>query len=202
MTLSLALGILCAFACAFIANLGFFFKYKGANAAPAVKVRHPIRSARGLFASRWFTIGMIAAAIGWGLHVAALAMVPMSVVQVTLAAGVVLIAVIADRMFGFRVGPRQWLGLWLIAGALVLFTFSQPAIHGSHSQFSPVAMIVFEATLFGFGALLIAGPRLGGPRAHYGLMLAAAAGVLFGVSDTAIKALSGILIAHGPLALL
>jgi drug/metabolite transporter (DMT)-like permease len=205
MTLSFGLGIALALMCAFAANLGFFFKYRGANAAPAVRVRHPLRSARALFASRWFTIGMMVAAVGWGMHVAALALAPMSVVQVALAAGVVLIAVMADRMFGFPVGRRQWMGLWLIAAALVLLTFTQPAIHGSHSHFSPAAMIAFEAGLFGFGGLLIAGPRLGvrGASAqHYGLMLATAAGVLFGVSDTAIKALAGISLAHGPLQLL
>jgi hypothetical protein len=41
------------------------------------------------------------------------------------------------------------------------------------------------------------GPRMGGPVEHHGVMLAAAAGILFGVSDTAIKALTGITGAHG-----
>src|SRR6516225_6869500 len=36
------------------------------------------------------------------------------------------------------------------------------------------------------------GPRIGGPVEHHGVMLGAAAGILFGVSDTAIKALTGI----------
>jgi hypothetical protein len=66
-------------------------------------------------------------------------------------------------------------------------------MHGAHSQFSSAAMIAFEAGLFGLGALLIMGPRMGGPVEHHGAMLGAAAGILFGVSDTAIKALTGIL---------
>ena len=41
------------------------------------------------------------------------------------------------------------------------------------------------------------GPRMGGPVEHHGVMLGAASGVLFGVSDTAIKALTGITGAHG-----
>jgi hypothetical protein len=77
-----------------------------------------------------------------------------------------------------------------------------PAMHGAHSQFSQAAMIAFEAGLFGLGALLIMGPRIGGPVEHHGVMLGAASGILFGVSDTAIKALTGITGAHGPLALL
>ena len=53
-------------------------------------------------------------------------------------------------------------------------------------------MIAFEAGLFGIGGLLIMGPRIGGPVEHHGVMLGAAAGILFGVSDIAIKALTGI----------
>ncbi len=200
--MTLALGILLALACAFVANLGFFYKYRGANAAPSVQVRHPLRSARALFASKWFTIGMIVATASWALHVAALTLAPMSVIQVSLAAGIVFIAVMADRMFGFEVGPRQWLGLCLTGVGLVMLGVTLPAMHGAHSQFSQAAMISFEAGLFGLGGLLIMGPRMGGPVEHHGVMLGAASGILFGVSDTAIKALSGITGAHGLLALL
>jgi drug/metabolite transporter (DMT)-like permease len=200
--MTLDLGILLSLACAFVANLGFFYKYRGANSVASVDVRHPLRSIRTLFSSGWFALGMIVATASWALHVAALALAPMSVVQVALAAGVVLIAVMADRMFGFEVGPRQWLGLWLMAAGLVMLGLTFPAMHGAHSQFSDPAMISFEAGLFGLGGLLIMGPRMGGPVEHHGMMLGAASGILFGVSDTSIKALTGIIGAHGPLAVL
>jgi drug/metabolite transporter (DMT)-like permease len=200
--MTLDLGILLSLACAFVANLGFFYKYRGANSVASVDVRHPLRSIRTLFSSKWFAIGMVVATASWALHVAALALAPMSVVQVALAAGVVLIAVMADRMFGFEVGPRQWIGLWLMAAGLVMLGLTLPAMHGAHSQFSDPAMISFEAGLFGLGGLLIMGPRMGGPVEHHGMMLGAASGILFGVSDTSIKALTGIIGAHGPLAVL
>lgn len=57
-------------------------------------------------------------------------------------------------------------------------------------------MISFEAGLVLIGALLIMGPRIGAPGEHHGVMLGAAAGILFGVSDIAIKALTG-LVGHG-----
>ncbi|HEY4915353.1 MAG TPA: hypothetical protein VIH92_00435 [Solirubrobacteraceae bacterium] len=180
-----------------MANLGFFFKYKGANSVPKVDVLHPLHSARQLYSSKWFTLGMIIATASWGLHVAALALAPMSVIQVSLAAGVVFIAVMAERMFGVRVGRRQWLGLSLTAAGLVLLGLTLPAMHGAHSHFSQAAMISFEAGLFGIGGLLLMGPHMGGPTEHHGIMLGAAAGVLFGVSDTSIKALTGITGAHG-----
>lgn len=199
--MTLDLGILLALACAFVANLAFFLKFRGANEVPKVQVLHPLRSARRLYSSKWFTIGMITATASWGLHVGALAMAPMSVVQVALAAGVVFIAVMADRMFGFEVGMRQWAGLLAIAGGLVLLGLTLPSMHGAHSRFSDPAMISFEAGLFFLGGLLIMGPRMGGRVEHHGVMLGAAAGILFGVSDTAIKALTGITGAHGVLGL-
>ena len=63
-------------------------------------------------------------------------------------------------------------------------------------------MIAFEAGLIGTGTLLIMGPRIGAPSEHHGFMLGAAAGILFGVSDVAIKAISGLIGAHGVLGLL
>src|ERR1700730_5934206 len=111
--MTLDLGILLALTCAFVANLGFFYKYRGANAVPKVQVLHPFRSTRALYSSKWFCLGMLTATASWGLHVGALALAPMSVVQVALAAGCGLIAVMAEKLFGFEVGRRQWVGLML-----------------------------------------------------------------------------------------
>ena len=109
---------------------------------------------------------MIIATGSWGLHVAALALAPMSVIQVALAAGMVFIAVMAERMFGFEVGRRQWIGLSMTAAGLVMLGLTLPAMHGAHSHFSQAAMISFEAALFAVGGLLIMGPRMGGPVEH------------------------------------
>src|SRR3989440_12150249 len=200
--MTIEIGILLALACAFVANLAFFYKHRGANSVSRVEVRHPLRSARALYSSRWFTLGMIIATAAWGLHVAALALAPMSVVQVVLAGGVVLIAVMAERLFGFEVGRRQWYGLALTAVGLALLGITLPQTHGAHSSYSLAAMTAFEAGLFGIGGLLILGPRVGAPAEHHGVMLGAASGVLFGVSDVSIKALTGLVGMHGALGLL
>src|SRR3954447_953040 len=105
--MTLQLGILLALLCAVATNLGFFYKHRGACAAPPVDIKHPLKSARGLFSSPWFALGMLVALGAWGLHVAALALAPLSVVQCVLAGGVVLLAIMAERIFGFEVGPRQ-----------------------------------------------------------------------------------------------
>ena len=184
-----------------LTNLAFFFKQRGARSAARVCASHPLRSGRALFRSRWFAIGMGVAVFAWLLHVAAMAFAPLSIVQVVLAGGVVLIGLMGQRVFGFPVGRRQWLGLALTAAGLVAFALTVPAVHGAHATFSPAAMIGFEAGLCAIGALLIVGPRAGAPSQHHGTMLGAASGILFGVSDVSIKALTGIVGAHGVLGL-
>ena len=195
-------GILLALACALATNVGFLYKHRGACAAPPVDMKHPLRTGRSLFASRLFAIGMLIAAGAWLFHVAAMAVAPMSLVQSVLAGGIVLLAVMAERVLGVKIGPRQWFGLGMTALGLMLLGVTLPAAHGAHSQFSVPGMIAFEGALIAAGSLLIIGPRIGAPSEHHGFMLGAAAGILFGVSDVSIKALSGMVAASGPLGLL
>ena len=188
----MTLGILLALGCAFATQLGFLYKHRGANEAPSVDVRRPLRSGASLFRSRWFAIGMGIALGAWLLHVAALVFAPLSVVQAVLSTGVVMLAVLAERIFGFKVGPRQWAGVAMTAAGLILLVVTLPAAHGTHSAYSLAGMISFEVGMLAIGALLISAPRLGAPDHHHGIMLGAAAGTLFGVSDVAIKALTGV----------
>jgi multidrug transporter EmrE-like cation transporter len=191
------LGIPLALACALTANIAFLFKHRGACSAPAVDIRKPLRTARRLFGSRLFTIGMAIGVVAWIFHVAALSVAPMSLVQSVLAGGMVLLAVMAERIFGIQIGRRQWIGLGLTALGLMLLAVTLPVVHGAQSGFSIPGMVSFEAGLICAGTLLIMGPRIGAPREHHGFMLGAAAGILFGVSDIAIKAISGLVGAAG-----
>ena len=195
--MTLQLGILLALLCAFASNLAFFYKHRGACQACAVDIKHPFRTARSLWSSKWFAAGMIIGAGAWILHVAAISLAPLSVVQAVLAGGVAMLAVMAEKLFGLTTTPRQWWGLALTAIGLILLGVTLPGGDGAHSTFSTPAMIAFEAGLFGVGALLIMGPRLGGPAEHHGIMLAAAAGILFGVCNIGVKALTGMIGTEG-----
>jgi len=99
-----------------------------------------------------------------------------------------------------RASARR-LGLALTACGLVMLGVTLPQTDGAHSSYSLAAMCGFEAGLFGIGGLLILGPRVGAPAEHHGVMLGAASGVLFGVSDVSIKALTGLVGLHGALGL-
>jgi drug/metabolite transporter (DMT)-like permease len=177
-------------------NVAFLFKQRGAVLAPAVRARHPLRSAVGLFRSRWFSLGWAVAAVAWGLHVGALALAPLSVVQAVLSGGLVFLAVFAERYFGFHLGRRQWAGLIVTAFGLAVIAVTGGAHTSSVRHYSLAALIAVECGVLAFGAALIRISMRGslGPAAQ-GLLLGVAAGVLFGVSDIALKYLTEAL--HG-----
>jgi drug/metabolite transporter (DMT)-like permease len=190
-SLAVGAGLICALLSALGTNLAFLFKHRGALAAPDVDVRHPLRSAIDLFRSKWWSIGWVVAAAAFALHVAALSLAPISIGQAVLAGGLVFLAVLAERFFGFELGRRQWIGIGIVAAALSLLTVTGGGEREADSGYSLAGMIVFEGVAVCVGLLLMLShliERIPVPR---GVMLGIAAGLAFGISDVAIKALSG-----------
>jgi multidrug transporter EmrE-like cation transporter len=191
-SLAVGLGLICALLSALGTNLAFLFKHRGAVAAPDVDMRHPVRSAIDLFRSRWWSIGWGVAAVAFALHVAALTLAPISIGQAVLAGGLVFLAVLAERFFGFELGRRQWTGIGLVAVSLTLLTLTGGGGGGgARSGYSLAGMIVFESIAVGVGLLLVFSHLIERVRAQPGVLLGVAAGLGFGISDVAIKALSG-----------
>jgi hypothetical protein len=185
------LGILLSLLCALGTNVAFLCKHRGAVAAPTVRFSHPWQSAVALFRSRWWAIGMGIAVFAWSLHVAALALAPLTIVQVVISGGLVLLAWPAERWFGFELGRREWAGLGLSATGLALLAVTAGGGGGSHSSYSVAPMLAFEVGLLAVGALLLLSGTGDRVSARHGSMLAAASGILIGVSDVALKALAG-----------
>jgi drug/metabolite transporter (DMT)-like permease len=200
--MTLNLGLAVALACAALTQLGFLCKHRGANHVPHIRFDKPLRSARHLFTAKWFLIGLTIGLVAWALHVVALALAPLSTVQAVLSTGVVMLAVLGNRLFGHKVPRRQWAGVAMTAGGLLLLMVTLPKAAGAHTHaaFAVPALLAFEGGMLAMGALLIVVPKLGAPAHHHGAVLGAAAGTLFGVSDVAVKALTGVA-ADGPLAL-
>jgi drug/metabolite transporter (DMT)-like permease len=200
-SLGVGVGLICALLSALGTNLAFLFKHRGALAAPDVDVRHPLRSAIDLFRSRWWTIGWCVAVVAFALHVAALALAPLSIGQAVLSGGLVFLAVLAERFFGFDLGRRQWIGIGLVAVSLSLLTLTGGGGGEDHSDYSIAGMIIFESIAVGVGLLLVLSHLIERIPAQRGVLLGVAAGLGFGIADVAIKALSGDL-AGGPIGLL
>jgi drug/metabolite transporter (DMT)-like permease len=181
------LGLILAVASALATNVAFLFKHRGAVLAPPIRVRHPLRSAVGLFRSKWFLVGWIVAIVAWGLHVGALSLAPLSIVQAVLSGGLVFLAVLAERFFGFQLGRRQWVGVTITAAGLAVIGLTGTGANTSQRP-SLAALIAIEGSIFALGAALVRiSTRRGVPDRAEGLLLGAAAGALFGVSDVAIK---------------
>ena len=150
-------GLGCAVLSAFGTNLAFLYKHRGAVAAPDVDMRQPLRSAIDLFKSKWWTIGYLVAAVAYGLHVGALALAPLSLVQAVLAGGLVLLGVIAERWFGFHLGRREWTGVGLASLGLAFLAVTGGGGESGEksSDYSLAAMLAWESALVGLGTLLI-----------------------------------------------
>jgi len=182
-------GLLLALGCALLTNVALLCKHRGAVEAPSVTFRHPLRSGAALFASKWWTIGFAIAFVAWALHVAALAIAPLSLVQAVIAGGLALLALPARHLFGISLGWRELAGLGLSAGGLAFLALTAGE-HQSSGSYEVGTMAAFEGGAIVLGAALLLGGTRGDAHPHGGLLLGAAAGLLIGVSDVALKALA------------
>src|SRR4051812_23701674 len=189
MSFSVQIGLLLALATALTSIVGFLLKHRGAVESPPVEASRPVSSSLALFRSRAYTIGIIVATGSWALHVAALALAPISLVQTVIAGGLALLTVVADRVFGLSVSRREWIGVALTAAGLAFLAGTMSGVGASrHSDYDPATLATYIGVAAGLGLMAAAGARrvaLGGPA------LAVSAGLLWGASDISIKALSG-----------
>jgi len=200
MSLSVQIGLLLALATALTSIVGFLYKHRGAVESPAVDPRRPVASSIALFRSRWYVIGIAVAMGSWGLHVAALALAPISLVQSVIAGGLVLLTVVADRLFGFEVTRREWIGVALTAAGLAFLAATlDGAGHSAHSGWTAGTLALYVGLCLALGLGAAAAARA---RRHGGPLLAASAGLVWGASDVSIKALSDHLGEAGVLAIL
>jgi hypothetical protein len=200
MPLSVQLGLLLALATAVASLLGFLLKARGAVESPDVEWRKPLRSSLRLFRSPAYSLGMAVAMGSWGLHVAALSLAPISLVQTVIAGGLVLLTVLANRAFGHDVTQREWIGVGMTALGLAFLAATVGNTGDSaHADFSPATLAVYIGLLTTVGvAVAVAGWQTEAGAS----LVAVSAGLLWGASDTSIKALSGSLGDSGVLVLL
>ena len=200
MSFGVQLGLLLALATAFTSVVGFLYKHRGAVESPPVDPRRPVRTSLALFRSRWYTIGILVATASWGFHVAALSLAPISLVQSVIAGGLVLLTVVADRLFGHDVARREWIGVALTAAGLAFLAATlDGGADNAHSDYGDATLIAYVGLAATLG---IAAATAGRNSYRHGIPLALSAGLLWGASDVSIKALSDHLDSDGALVLL
>ena len=169
--------------------LGFLYKHRGAVESPQVELRRPVRTSLALFRSPWYTLGIVVAMVGWGLHVGALALAPISLVQSVIAGGLVLLTVTADRLFAHQVTRREWIGVGLAAlGLAFLAATLEGAGDEAHADYETARLLTYLVVV-GAAAIAVAVAAIRNSRE--GVMLGVSAGLFWAASDTSIKALSG-----------
>jgi len=190
MALTVQIGVLLALATALASVAGFLLKARGAVESPEIEWRRPISTSLALFRSRTYTIGMVVAMASWGLHVAALSLAPISLVQSVIAGGLVSLTVMAHALFDHHVTRREWVGVALTAAGLAFLAATMSgAGKEAYSDYEPGVLALYAGFLTAAGLVAaVAG--------WYGLRggavaVGAGAGLLWGASDVSIKALSG-----------
>src|SRR5688500_13454892 len=156
---------------------------------PEVDMRRPLRTSFALFKNPWYTLGILTATAGWGFHVGALALAPISLVQATIAGGLVLLTVTADRLFAHEVTRREWIGVALAAlGLAFLAATLDGAGDDAHASYETGRLLTYLAVVV-LAAIAVAFASRRSLRE--GVLLGVSAGLFWAASDTAIKALSG-----------
>jgi drug/metabolite transporter (DMT)-like permease len=126
----LELGVACACVASILFDLGVALQ---ALEARDVSHRHALRPSliRRLIARPRWVFATLLAAAGWPLHVVALLLAPLTVVQPALASGLLLLLVLGDRMLGERVGPLEIGAVLAIVAGVIGMAWAAPD-HTSH----------------------------------------------------------------------
>jgi hypothetical protein len=181
-TVALAAGLALALLASAALNGSYLLQHAGSAEAPAISVREPLRTVRSLFRSRVWLVGLALGLTGWALHVGALSLAPLSLVQAFVAGGLAFAAPVAARVFGAHLSRGEQIGVGLMVLALVGLALGAHAPH--------VATVPVRGTLEFLAASAIAAAALAAlpastRRAH---ALGLAGGILYGAADVAVKA--------------
>jgi hypothetical protein len=194
--LGLLVGVGLAVLASVTINSGYLLQHAGGAGGPPVSPRRPLASVRPLISSTAWTIGFGLGLVGWALHVAALSLAPLSLVQAFYAGGLAAAAPIAVAVFDQRLAAGEWRAVVLMAAALALLAVglgAPPPVGGFASGLLGAFLVVELA-----GALVLVAGRRWRTPATLGL----GAGTCYGAADTAIKAMAVLARTHGAAAML
>lgn len=183
---TLAVGLLLALVASVALNAAYLLQHAGSTTAADIDPRHPVATFVSLLRSPLWAVGALVGMTGWALHVAALSRAPLSLVQAFVAGGLALAAPMAAFGLRHRLQPAERTGVALMVVALLGLA---AGLHGEgrHASYSAGALAVYAAILGVGAALLCVFLRDHRRAAALGL----AGGLLYGIADLAIKALTG-----------
>jgi drug/metabolite transporter (DMT)-like permease len=130
-------------------EIGYALQARASRRAPSGLELRP-RLLGALAAQRLWVGGVALAALGWPLQLLALRYAPLTVVQPTLALGLVLLLALAARYLGERVRARHVLAVVAVVAGVAVIAWAAPARTTGHGSAGPLATAL---TLLGAVAL-------------------------------------------------
>jgi hypothetical protein len=139
--LDVALGIVAAVAASTLYSLGVAFQATEAKEAPDEQHLRLALAWRLLRRARWLK-GTGMSILGFPLQVVALLLAPLVVVQPTLAAGLIVLVFVAQRMLGEHAGKREHLAMLVIVASVAGIALTAPARGSSHSNRLEITLVL------------------------------------------------------------
>jgi drug/metabolite transporter (DMT)-like permease len=174
----LALGFALALAAAACYETGYALQALEARRAPPERALRPSLITHLLGRPVW--VGATALSlIGWPLQIAALSQAPLTLVQPTLALGLLLLLVLGVRILGERVGAREAIAVCLIIGSVAVFAWAAPRDTGNVERSAGLVVALSILVAVTLAPYAIAFRRSG---AHPMFLLVAGAGAADGLA--------------------
>jgi hypothetical protein len=189
---TIAIGLALALAASLSQSGGYLFQHVSASVRPPVTIRHPIKTLGAMLTAPWWRVGLLLACAGFLLHLAALALAPISLVQAFVAGGLAMAVPLAARVFGHHLTRSEIRAVFLMAGSLAALSLGI-AESSRPLHFDGRALGIYLCVLALTAALLatVVSGRLRHPA------LGLSAGLFYGVLDSSTKALTDLFRANG-----
>ena len=120
---AIAIGLGLALAASLSQSGGYLFQHLSAAVRPPVSIRRPIRTLEAMLTAPWWRVGLMLAIAGFLLHLAALALAPISLVQAFVAGGLAMAVPLAARVFGHHLTRSETRAVFLMAASLAALSF-------------------------------------------------------------------------------
>lgn len=123
---AIAIGLGLALAASLSQSGGYLFQHLSAAVRPPVSIRRPIRTLEAMLTAPWWRVGLMLAIAGFLLHLAALALAPISLVQAFVAGGLAMAVPLAARVFGHHLTRSETRAVFLMAASLAALSSESP----------------------------------------------------------------------------
>src|SRR4051794_17076487 len=162
MTFAALGGVVSAAVAASCFDGGLALQALDAREVPAAHGLSPTLLTRLMRRKRWLAATGLAFA-GWPFHLLALALAPLSLVQPTLALGLVLLLYLGHRMLDERVGGTEMLAVAGVIGSVAVLAWAAPPESSEHANAGRIAIGMVPLAVLGLLPLLVSRLRRGVP---------------------------------------